>query len=178
MTLPVFETARLVLRQRTMADLEPSLAMDREPGTTDLIPGPWDDPAKHRAFTEARIRGPFPEGLGYWVVARREHPEEFLGWVLLIPEDAVGPEVEIGWRMTHASRGHGYAPEAATPLIAHGLGTLGLPRIIADIHRDNAASLRVAEKIGLMRAADGPAGWRDAIRHEARLDCAGAPRAF
>lgn len=159
-----------------MADLDASLAMDREPGTTDLIPGRWHDPDWHLAFTRARIEGPYPPGLGYWCVARREQPAEFLGWVLLIPEDAIGPEVELGWRMTHAARGHGYAPEAAARLIEWGLDDLGLARIIADVHRDNAASMRVAAKLGLRRAADGPAGWPEAIRFEAKVECAGAPR--
>ncbi len=162
---PVLETARLRLRPRTMADRDASLAMDREPGTTDRILGPWDDPAKHEAFVEARIRGPYPDGMGYWVIARKEAPGEFLGWVLLIPEDAVGPDIEIGWRVVSAARGAGYAPEAAAALVPHGLETLGLPRIVSDIHRDNAASRRVAEKIGLRFEGPTDPDWPEAVRY-------------
>jgi hypothetical protein len=74
------------------------LAMDRDPEVTRFVDGPWSDPAVHRAFVEARTRGPYPAGLGYWAVLRRESGG-FLGWVLLIPLDARGPEVEIGWRI-------------------------------------------------------------------------------
>ena len=158
--LPVLATRRLRLRPRTMADLDASVAMDREPGTLDwvdwpLAEGGWHDPGAHRAFVASRIRGPYPPGLGYWVVARHEAPDEFLGWVLLIPEDAKGPEVEAGWRLTRAARGHGYAVEAAAALLAHGFDTLGLPRIVAEIYCANAASNAVARRLGF-RAVPGP----------------------
>ncbi|MEM9370623.1 MAG: GNAT family N-acetyltransferase, partial [Pseudomonadota bacterium] len=120
MTLPVIETPRLRLRPRKISDLRASLAMDREPGMTQWIEGPWDDPVAHEAFVKARIRGPYPPGLGYWVISRHDRREEFLGWVLLIPEDAVGPRTEIGWRLVTRARGNGYAPEAAAHVLAHG----------------------------------------------------------
>ena len=94
--------------------------------------------------------------MGYWIIARRERPSGFLGWVLLIPEDARGPEVEIGWRLPVAARGRGYATEAARAVLAHGLATLALPRIIADIRPENAASIRVAERIGMREAGPTP----------------------
>lgn len=158
--LPVLATRRLRLRPRTMGDLDASVAMDREPGTLDWVDWPlregcWDDPAAHRAFVEGRIRGPYPPRLGYWVVARHERPEEFLGWVLLIPEDAQGPEVEIGWRLTGAARGRGYAVEAAAALVEHGFGALGLSRIVAEVYHANAASNAVARRLGF-RALPGP----------------------
>ena len=166
--LPVLETPRLRLRPRRHGDLDASLALDREPGTTRWIEGPWDDPAAHEAFVRARIRGPYPPGMGYWVVARREAPDEFLGWVMLIPEDAAGPEVEIGWRLLRAVRGRGYAPEAAAHLLAHAFAELRLERVVAEIHAGNMPSRRVAEKIG-MRAYPGPCEAR--LRYTAEIRC-------
>lgn len=163
MTLPVLRTPRLSLRPRTLADLDACLAMDREPGTLDWIGWPeeaggWGDEAAHRAFIRHRILGPYPAGMGYWIVARRDEPDRFLGWVMLIPEDARGPEVEIGWRLLTAGRGQGYATEAAGGLLRHGLDTLGLPRIIADIRPGNVASRRVALKIGMRETGSAPGG--------------------
>ena len=172
MPLPILETARLRLRPRVLGDLEDCFRMDREPGTLDWITWPeaagsWEDEAAHRAFIQARIVARYPPGQGYWAVAAKARPDLFLGWVLLIPEDAVGPEVEIGWRFASAARGRGYATEAARAVLAHGLGTLALPRIIADIRPENAASCRVAEKIG-MRAAGPAPGAAQLVRYEAR----------
>ncbi len=157
--LPVLETARLRLRPRTLADLEDCLRLDREPGTLDWIDWPlpegcWQGEAAHRALIRERTLHPYPSGLGYWVVARREAPAEFLGWVLLIPEDAAGPEVEIGWRLLRGARDHGYATEAAAALVRHGFETLGLRRIVADMYRANAASNAVARKLGFRARAD------------------------
>ena len=172
--LPILDTPRLRLRPRVVTDLEDCFRMDREPGTLDWIEWPeaaggWDDEAAHRAFIRSRIEADYPDGMGYWVIARHERPEAFLGWVLLIPEDARGPEVEIGWRLPGAARGQGIATEAAGRLLAHGLGGLGLSRIVADIHLGNAASVRVARKIG-MRAAGPAPDAPHLVRFEARFE--------
>ncbi|MCZ4279819.1 GNAT family N-acetyltransferase [Kiloniella laminariae] len=110
--LPTFESERLLVRPRVLADLEDCLAMDRDPEVTRYIPGPWNDPQKHpndhpnnhRDFVLGRMTADYPAGLGYWsVVAKRENKareqareqageqdnsagqsEEFLGWILLL----------------------------------------------------------------------------------------------
>ncbi|WP_281408609.1 GNAT family N-acetyltransferase [Rhizobium tropici] len=45
--------------------------------------------------------------------------------------------------------GKGYATEAAKPVLDHAFQTLKLDRVIADIAPGNAASVRVAQKLGL-----------------------------
>lgn len=145
---PDFETARLYLVPRSRADTEACLAMDRAPGVTDHVSGPWENPVAHREFTEARTRGPYPPGMGYWTIRPRAAPARFAGWVLLIPEDAVGPAIEIGWRLHPEVWGQGLATEAARPILAHAFGTLGLAEVVAGIMPGNAGSLRVATKLG------------------------------
>jgi RimJ/RimL family protein N-acetyltransferase len=150
--LPTFTTERLILRPRTIDDYDACLAMDRDPAVVRYIPGPWDDATAHAAFLRHRIARPYPDGLGYWCVFPKASLDRFLGWVLLIPRDAVGPEVEIGWRLLQSAWGRGYAPEAAAAIVRHAFETVGLDRIIAEIHPEHARSQRVAEKIGLRRA--------------------------
>ena len=147
--LPTFETGRLLIRPRTIADLGDCLAMDRDPSVTRYVPGPWADPERHRAFVLARMRTVYPDGLGYWSVVERAEPATFLGWILLLPYDAVTDEVEIGWRFVRASWGHGYATEAAAPVLDHAFRTVGLDKVVADIDPANTASIRVAGKLGL-----------------------------
>lgn len=132
--------------------------MDREPGILRYVYGPWIDQDNHRTFIRERIAAAYPPGQGYWCLTRHEAPEEFMGWVLLIPEDATGPEVEIGWRLRTAAQGKGYAREAAARLLQYGLTELELPKIVAAIHRDNRASRRLAEKIGLKQVGAHMAG--------------------
>jgi len=156
---PVLETPRLRLRPRTLDDTEDCVRLDREPGALDFIDWPletggWEDEAAHRALIRSRTLHAYPPGLGYWVVARKAHPDEFLGWVLLIPEATTGPEIEIGWRMRAAARRRGYASEAAAALLRHGFERLGAPRVIADMYRANTASMAVARKLGFRQRED------------------------
>lgn len=147
--LPSFQTERLALRPRSIDEFEDCLAMDRDPEVTRFIPGPWNDPVAHERFLEERIRASWPDGLGYWSIFSKQRPERFLGWILLIPYDGAGPDIEIGWRLNRLSWGMGYATEAAAPIVGHAFGTVRLPRIVADIDPANLPSMRVAEKIGL-----------------------------
>jgi RimJ/RimL family protein N-acetyltransferase len=169
--LPVFETPRLQLRPRSLADTEACLAMDSEPDVVRFVPevlrficGREADAAAHRAFIDERTRGPYPRGLGYWTICPRADANAFLGWVLLIPVDAEGPEVEIGWRLRPSAWGRGYASEAAAVLLPHGLVSLGLPEVVADIDPANLGSIRVAEKIGLRRRGPTPQ-WESLVRY-------------
>jgi RimJ/RimL family protein N-acetyltransferase len=162
---PSFETDRLVLRPRALADTDACLEMDGDPAVTQFVGGPWDDPVAHRQFVEARTRGPYPDGLGYWTIRDRQEPGRFLGWVLLIPADGVGPDIEIGWRLRREAWGRGLATEAARPVLAHAFVTLTLARVVAEIDVRNGASIGVAEKLGLRYR--GPAGdaQRPALRY-------------
>ncbi len=155
-----FETERLLLRPRTLADTGDCLDMDREPEVLRFVSGPWSDLSDHRAFIEKRTAGPWPPGMGYWTVLLREDAATFVGWVLLIPADGVGPEIEIGWRLRPRFWGRGFATEAARPILVHAMEGLGLGEIVADIVPDNLGSLKVAEKIGLKR--------RGAVQHKGK----------
>ena len=146
---PTFATSRLLVRPRTLADTDACLVMDGDPEVTRFVSGPWSDAIAHRAFIEARTRGPYAAGLGYWCICRRDEPASFLGWILLIPADGTGPEIEIGWRLRRQVWRQGYATEAARPVLRHAFATLRLARVIAMIAPDNAGSRGVAEKLGM-----------------------------
>ena len=167
--LPTFETERLWLRPRTMADFGPCLAMDRDPEVTRFVSGPWRDPAAHEAFLRSRIETSFGEGLGYWSIFPKSKvmsgPGRFAGWILLIPYDGHGPEVEIGWRLIRSAWGRGFAAEAAWVVAEHAFATLGLARIVADIDPGNHASRKVAQKIGMKFVGDGLHGTDPCKRH-------------
>jgi RimJ/RimL family protein N-acetyltransferase len=150
---PAFATRRLLLAPRTSADNDSCLEMDSDPEVIRFIAVPWTDAAEHKAFIAARTRGPYPHGQGYWTVRQKSAPARFLGWILLMPRDAVGPEIEIGWRFRRDAWGAGFATEAARAILDHAFGALGLAEVVADIHAKNARSVRVAENIGLVLRA-------------------------
>jgi len=144
-----FETRRLLLRPRRPGDFEACRLMDGDPEVIRYVGAPWSNEAEHLAFLRRRIDMVFPPGLGYWTLVPRDDPAGFLGWVMLCPWDVAGAEVEFGWRLPRAAWGHGYATEAALPILAQGFRNADFSWVVADIHPANHASLRVAEKIGL-----------------------------
>jgi [ribosomal protein S5]-alanine N-acetyltransferase len=60
-----------------------------------------------------------------------------------------GPQVELTLTFARDAWGHGYATEAARAVLAWGFQSLGLKRIVAVVHPQNAASLRVIAKLGM-----------------------------
>ena len=158
--LPAFQTERLSLRPRSVSDLEACLAMDRDPEVNRFLELLWQDPATHRAFVLQRMNAAYPAGMGYWSVLEAG---SFIGWILLIPLDLHGPEIEIGWRLVRAAWGRGYATEAARPVLDHGLGTIGLQQVIAEIDPRNASSRGVASKLGMRLV--GPVRGGALLRH-------------
>ena len=154
--LPTYETDRLILRPRTMDDLEACLAMDLDPEVVKYI-RPTPPEPEHRAFLQERLQMRFENGLGYWSIFEKASPNPdraFIGWVLLVPLGEEGPEVEIGYRFVRHAWGTGYATEAAGPIRDHGFEVAGLDKICAVTHPDNKASQNVLGKLGLARQRD------------------------
>jgi RimJ/RimL family protein N-acetyltransferase len=58
-------------------------------------------------------------------------------------------EVEVGWTLAPAARGRGVATEAARACLDWGFRDLDVPYITAMIASDNAASIAVAERLGM-----------------------------
>jgi RimJ/RimL family protein N-acetyltransferase len=141
------ETARLRLRARTSADLDAIMALDADPAVRAFIGGP-PDPEAHRAEVARNIALGRPEPHASWAVEWRDAPG-LLGLCGLSPWEETGL-TQIGWRLRRAAWGRSVATEAAGAVLARALGPLGLRAVVTLIHPDNAASIRVAEKIGMV----------------------------
>ena len=61
------------------------------------------------------------------------------------------PEVELGWHLTPAEQGKGYATEAARAVRAHVAERLGARRLVSYIRATNAPSQAVARRLGAVR---------------------------
>ena len=59
------------------------------------------------------------------------------------------PVVEVGWSVTPARWGEGFAPEAARAAIDWGFDRCGVERLVSFTLPDNARSQRVMEKLGM-----------------------------
>lgn len=63
------------------------------------------------------------------------------------------PSIEIGYILLPGARGRGYATEGVAALVAWALARPGVARVTARIAPGNAASLRVAKKVGMRPTA-------------------------
>ncbi len=141
----VLDTERLRLRLPREDDLEALAAMHADADTMRYMGGTLDRTQTWRSIAMS---------LGHWqmrgygmfaVESRRDG--RFVGRVgFLYPEG--WPGFEIGWLIGSAHRGRGYATEAATAALDWCFRTLEETHVISLIHRDNAPSARVAEKLG------------------------------
>ena len=66
-------------------------------------------------------------------------------------------EIELGWIMSRAHQGRGFATEAAMAWRDFAFEVLRLDRIVSMVSEQNVASRRVAEKLGM--AVERPAVW-------------------
>lgn len=151
-SVPVLRTDRLVLRPWRDEDRAPFAALNSDPEVMRYIgDGSTLDRAGSDALVE-RILGHWEgRGFGLWAVEEAERGA-FLGFAgLAVPWflPAVLPAVEVGWRLSRDAWGCGYATEAGHAALGHAFGVLGLAEVIATIIPHNAASIRVAEKLGL-----------------------------
>jgi [ribosomal protein S5]-alanine N-acetyltransferase len=152
------QTERLTLRPLTLGDLDEMASLLGDAEALVLWGGPLDREGA-RAWIERNTARYASPGFGRCAVIWRE-TGELVGDCGLIPTVVDGvDEVELGWITRRSFWGRGIATEAGAAWRDHGLGTLGLTRIVSMILAQNAASRRVAEKLGF--AVEREAMWGD-----------------
>jgi RimJ/RimL family protein N-acetyltransferase len=92
------------------------------------------------------------QGAGWWAVELRETGEHVGNVGAFFREG--WPEIEIGWTTYRAHWGRGFASEAAAEVVRHALEVRRERRVTALIESGNAASLRVAARLGMRHEAD------------------------
>jgi RimJ/RimL family protein N-acetyltransferase len=97
----------------------------------------------------ARLQREAIERLGRMVVVDVATGER-LGWCGLKREPEIGG-IDLGYRFFRQHWGKGFATEAARACLDFGFGDLALEEILAWVVPENAASVRVLEKLGFRR---------------------------
>jgi len=160
MALPEFVTDRLRLRAFAAEDVVEfqSIWGDPEVIWWGAVPDREAAVAGLAGLVE-RIEG-MPEGMGWsWLV---DADGVVVGDVCLQPAPEPFGGIELGWHVARDHWGLGYATEGAMPLVGHAWD-LGLDEVIATIIPVNVPSIRVAEKLGMVRR--GPPLNRGALAH-------------
>jgi RimJ/RimL family protein N-acetyltransferase len=141
------ETERLLLRQFRESDLDAFAEICADEEVMRYIGefkpldrmGAWRSMAMHLGHWQLK-------GYGMWAVEEKA-TGRLIGRVgLWDPEGWAG--LEVGWMLGRAYWGRGFATEAARASMDAAIRVLGVDHLISVIHPDNAASIRVAERLG------------------------------
>jgi ribosomal-protein-alanine N-acetyltransferase len=159
MTQPYFivlETDRLILRRQVLEDLDDLWALYCDPEITRYIPDAPRSRDEAKEELEWHMNGhPKNPDLGLWATIHKE-TGKFIGRCGLLPWTIDGQdEVEVAYTIAREYWGQGLATEAAQGILRYGFEKLHLPRLISLIDSENAASRRVAEKIGMAFEREG-----------------------
>ena len=140
----------------TVDDLDNMSALLGDPEVMSYYPAPKTrDEA--RAWIQWNQKNYAEHGFGLWIV--ETYDGEFVGDCGLTWQQVNGRrELEVGYHVRAVLQGRGYATEAAAACRDFARDSLGVTKLVAIIHPDNAASARVAEKIGMRFVEDDRAG--------------------
>lgn len=141
------ETARLRLRPFAVTDFEAFAGMCADPEVVRYL-GDGLPIGRTRAWFEMAAHVGHWQLLGFGEWAAEEIATgKFVGRIGLQRPDG-WPDTEVGWVLAREHWGKGYAIEGGRAALDYAFQQLGAARVISMIHPDNAASIRVAERLG------------------------------
>ena len=141
------ETERLRLRMFRETDLDAYAAMSADPEVMRYL-GAGEPLTRADAWRQmAMLVGHWQlRGYGVWAVEERASGA-LVGRIGLFNPDG-WPGLECVWTLARGAWGKGYATEGARRALEYAFTELGQPRVISLIRPGNAASVRVAERVG------------------------------
>lgn len=145
---PELETDRLRLRQFRAGDLDAYARITGDPQTMRYIARgePLDRAQAWRSLGYVLAHWQI-RGFGLWA-AEEKASGALVGRIGLLRREG-WRGVELAWLVARERWGEGLATEGARAALGHALTALGASRVISLIAPENAASIRVAEKLGL-----------------------------
>ena len=149
----VCETSRLILRKFNESDVEPLLSFLGDPEVMRFsIGGPVTRADIQTKYLPGCLKRYSRDGLGQWAVVLKSDGICVGECGICVQEVDGEREFEISYRMRRDCWGIGLATEAVRACRDYGFKQAGLHRLISIIESENAASIRVAEKMGMKLA--------------------------
>ena len=143
-------TNRLRFRKLRSDDVDDLYAMFADADARRFYPR-MRDAAEVRGWIDWNLENYRRYGFGLWAVMRKD-TGAFVGDCGLTYQPVEGADaLEIGYHVTAAERGNGFAVEAATVVLAHGFAVTDADHICSIVAPDNAASIRVAARVHASR---------------------------
>jgi RimJ/RimL family protein N-acetyltransferase len=142
------ETERLLLRPPYSEDFEALHGIFSDPVTMSFWPVPFSEDDTRR-WVSRSLNDHAEAGFGRQPVILKSSGEVIGDCGIMRVEIDGDPEYDLGYIIHYPFWGNGYAVEAAEALKHHAVERLGIRRLVANMPTDHAASIRVAQKIGM-----------------------------
>jgi [ribosomal protein S5]-alanine N-acetyltransferase len=142
-------TARLLLRPMRADDMDGLLGVFGDPKVMDSFDSAPFDRAQMQRWVQRNLDHRDRYGYGLFTIVLTATGRIIGDCGLEHMEIEGAPAVELGYDIRSDHWGQGLATEAAGAVRDYAFNTLGIPRLISLIRQGNAASRRVAEKIGM-----------------------------
>lgn len=152
-------TDRLTLRLHALDDDAALLDYYSRPQVARyLLDEPWDESTARTRIRQHAAKDGLDGPMGALAVVV-ELEGRVVGDVTVWRTDRLHRRAEIGWVFSPDVAGRGVAAEACRALIPHLFKDHGLQRIEAQMDERNAASARLAERLGMTREAAFRENW-------------------
>ena len=148
--MKILETERLILRRMLPEDLDHLFALYSDQETRQYFPEGRLTYAETKEELEWFLNGhPEHPELGLWATIHKA-TNQFIGRCGLLPWTIdQREEVEVAYLLDKAYWRQGLGTEAAQAIAQYGFEQLHLSRLICLIDRENQASMKVAQNIGM-----------------------------
>jgi ribosomal-protein-alanine N-acetyltransferase len=140
-------TPRLSLRSFTLDDAEELHGLFSDPLTHTIGSGPFTALSQTEQWIRSRIGTQREHGL-CWYALRELDTDRLVGNCGMLKGRTSYAEPEIGYMISKAYRGRGFASEAAHAVLDE-CRSAGIERVWASIRPHNTPSRRIAERLGM-----------------------------
>lgn len=146
----IIETDRLILRELTLSDTADLFKILSDKETMKHYPRPYTK-EETKEWIGRSIKSYKNFGYGLWAVTLKK-TDQFIGQCGISDQNIDGEKVlEIGYHINKNFQNNGFATEASRACLNYGFTKLGFDEIFIHTYIKNFPSVRVAQKIGMMK---------------------------
>ncbi|WP_082316495.1 GNAT family N-acetyltransferase [Mangrovimonas sp. ST2L15] len=152
--LPILRTKRLLLRALKSEDWEMISFLRSDPKINEFVDRPKAETKEAAlAFINKIINPVDGPPAQYWGICLQ--PEDsIIGTVCLWNFSEDRTQAELGYDLNYEFQGKGYMNECLNEILRYGFQDLNLKEISAMTHYNNAASIKVLERLGFLKEAN------------------------
>jgi len=151
-----FTTERLIIRELMPEDAHAIWSFSQDPRHSKYDPDPKRTQFEFQGILEwiVQTQKDFPREYFYVGVVHKNAPQTLLGSVHITIRDSLHRQAEVGYSFHPNNWGMGYCTEATRGMVNFAFTQLEMHRVFAaDIVKENVASIRVAQKLGMTQEA-------------------------